>query len=356
MMPLFMDLHISPNGEIAIEDLIEKHQADLTVQHKYGVEFKGVWVNKNQGMVFCLMEGPDKKSCSCVHQEAHGDNGCNVVEVSPGDYQSFLSNGFINEKDIAETEKDVMDTAYRTILLLEMTDPFKRQQLNFRKIKQLIKKNRGILLLDPQSSVKAVFVYPSGAFRCATQIKSFMDINDTDLKLVIVSGKPVEKNHDKFYGYMMDLSHKMSILGHKGIIRTTQLTLELLKKEGKNENDLLTYTETLSAQDEQFLNKLMKIIQENFKDPDFNVKEISKDTHLSRSQLFKKVKRLTGYTPNILIREFRLIEALKLLDQKEDQIAQIAFDTGFNSPSWFSKIFAKRFHMLPSEYMTENRH
>lgn len=297
------------------------------------------------------MEGPDKDACINVHQKAHGDTGCNIIEVSPDEYDKFLAKSLPNAQDIAVTEEGIIDTGYRTVLRFEIIAPSKQQQVDVRKFEDFIKENKGFLLLDHHHSIKAVFVYSSLAFRCADRIINFMNSVDVDYRLAIVSGKPVEQDHDKFYGYASDLSKKLAISGEKGIIRTTQLTMELFYKEGGNEKDILNTIEVLSLPDEQFLYQLIDIIRKNFRDPDFSATDLAAITHSSRSQLFRKIKKITALTPNTLIREIRLYEAVKLLCQNKDQIAQIAYDTGFNSPSYFSKIFAKRFHILPSDYI-----
>jgi len=350
-MPLFMDLHISQSGDISIDQLIQKHKADLACQYKYGVTFKSVWVNKEKGIVFCLMEAPDKNACMHVHQEAHGDTGCNIVEVAPGEYDTFMANSFFNAHDIAETESGILDTAYRTVLQFEIVNPLHRKRVDIGRAKLLISSNKGTLLLDPHQSVKAVFVYPAAAFGCAHQIRGFMETDNWDYRLTVVAGKPVEQQHNKFYGYVMDLSNIMSISGRQGDILTTHLTLELLRKQGGFQKDILKNTKVLSPRDEQFLIQVMGIIQEKFHDSGFNATRLAALVYQSRSQLFKKVKSITGFTPNTLITEFRLHEGVKLLDLHKDQIAQIAFDIGFNSPSYFTKVFTNRFHILPSNYV-----
>jgi AraC-like DNA-binding protein len=309
-----------------------------------------MWVNKDKGIVFCLMEAPDKDACFNVHQKAHGDTGCNIIEVNPNEYDTILAKSLPNAQDIAVTEEGILDTAYRTVLWFEIISPL-NPDVKLRKLEDLIKENKGSLLLDPQPSLKAVFVYPSAAFRCANQIKDFIDSAEVDYRLAIVSGKPVEQDHNKFYGYAFDLSKKLAISGEKGRVRTTQLTMDLFCQEGGNENDILNTYEVLSLPDEQFLCQLIDIVRKNFTAADFSATDLAAITHSSRSQLFRRIKKITTLTPNTLITEIKLNEAVKLLSQNKDQIAQIAYNTGFNSPSYFSKIFSRRFRILPSEYV-----
>jgi AraC-like DNA-binding protein len=349
-----MDLHMSSSGDIPIEELIRKHKDDLAVQHKYGVKFKSMWVNKDKGMVFCLMEGPDKDACNNVHQEAHGDTGCNIIQVSEDEYNTFLGNSIPNENDIAETESRQMDTGYRTILHFEVIGSVHNHQQDYKSITDLIQKRfKGSLLLEPEKSIRAVFVRPVNALICAQHIRNQLNsqYKDLDFRMAIVAGKPVDEDKDQFYGYGINLGEKLLKSGHRGNIRTTQLTLELLYKEDANTDVSLNEVEVLSPGDESFLYQLITSIENNFTSPHFNATDLARESGLSRAQLFRKVKKLSGYTPNTLIREIRLYEAIKQLDKQTDQVAQVAYNTGFNSPSYFSKLFAQRFCLLPTEYI-----
>jgi len=348
-MALFMDLHISASGDIPIDELIEKHKADLACQQKYGVKFKSFWVNQEKGMVFCLMEGPDKQSCMNVHQQAHGDTGCNIIEVNPGDFDKFLAGSMPNAYDIAESREGIMDNAYRTILRYEVINPVHHRHDDQSKIEQIIKKNQGNLLFEPHHSIRAIFIYPMAAHESARQIADFADKENIDYRMNIVSGKPVDQNHKEFFGYVKDLGEKMVISGKSGRIKTNQLFMDLIERETYGKKDNAPDIDVLSIQDEEFLVSIMDGIKKNFQDPSFNTHRLAADTFLSRSQLFKKTKTLTGFTPNTLIREFRFYQAIKLLRKNPDHIAQLAFDSGFNSPSYFSKVFTQRFGLLPSE-------
>ncbi|WP_289053971.1 helix-turn-helix domain-containing protein [Carboxylicivirga marina] len=71
---------------------------------------------------------------------------------------------------------------------------------------------------------------------------------------------------------------------------------------------------------------------------------------VSKSQLYRKLIALTALSPNDFVKEFRLNEAMSLLNKQEHSISDIAYETGFSSPSYFSKCFKKRYGILPSLY------
>ena len=102
--------------------------------------------------------------------------------------------------------------------------------------------------------------------------------------------------------------------------------------------------------DNDFVSKVNKIILDNLSKEKFGVKEVAKYLGLSRSQVLRRVKSVTGKSVNQLIREIRLQEALKLLQEEKSTIAEIAYEVGFSSPSYFSKCFYDYFRCTPSDF------
>lgn len=107
-------------------------------------------------------------------------------------------------------------------------------------------------------------------------------------------------------------------------------------------------TDTPSAE-HVFIQTVRRIIEENIDNELFGVAELANAVHLSRSQLHRKLKALTGQSPNELIRNYRLERALQLLQQHTGSISEVAFQTGFSSPAYFSKCFSDRYGYAPGE-------
>lgn len=103
--------------------------------------------------------------------------------------------------------------------------------------------------------------------------------------------------------------------------------------------------------DKTFMSKFRKLIEERLIDSDLNVDEIGKNLGLSRVQLYRKIKSLTNYAPNELVRIIRLKAAEQLLINSEKTISEIAYDSGFTSPSYFTKCFKEYFNESPTEYL-----
>jgi AraC-like DNA-binding protein len=109
--------------------------------------------------------------------------------------------------------------------------------------------------------------------------------------------------------------------------------------------------ENVTEIDKTFINKFRKVIEENLMVSDLNVDEIGKNLGLSRVQLYRKIKSLTNYAPNELVRIIRLKAAEQMFINTEKTISEVAYDTGFTSPSYFSKCFKDYFNENPTDFV-----
>jgi len=101
----------------------------------------------------------------------------------------------------------------------------------------------------------------------------------------------------------------------------------------------------------KLLNKVMKYVEEKLSDCDLSVEELSKYVGMSRATLYYKMIELTGLPPTEYIRMIKLDKAAALLETSDLNVSQIAYMTGFATPSYFSKMFKSKFGMSPSEYL-----
>ncbi|HIB48566.1 MAG TPA: response regulator [Flavobacteriaceae bacterium] len=107
---------------------------------------------------------------------------------------------------------------------------------------------------------------------------------------------------------------------------------------------------SISRIDETFLGKVQEVLDKHLTDPDFSVDEFSKLLGMSRMQLHRKLKALTGVSATEFVRSQRLQLATTLLKESDVTISEICYQVGFNNPSYFSKCFKEVFGCLPSEY------
>jgi len=111
----------------------------------------------------------------------------------------------------------------------------------------------------------------------------------------------------------------------------------------------------LSAFDEQFLEKMIAIIEQNVDNDSFSVATLGNILNMSRSTLFRKVKHLTGQKPIDIVIELRMLLAKKLLLEQQLSVSQISYEVGFKTASSFTKSFKKKFGKSPSHFLKDQQ-
>jgi len=138
----------------------------------------------------------------------------------------------------------------------------------------------------------------------------------------------------------------------------TELFIRLEKLIAFRENLIQKYsnssykslkTATTNDLEAQFLNKVIKCIENNIEDSNFKVIFLAKEIGLSESQLYRKVKALTNTSTAVFIRSIRLQKAKELLQDKKFNITEVSYKVGFTDPSYFSRVFKDEFGCTPSE-------
>lgn len=117
----------------------------------------------------------------------------------------------------------------------------------------------------------------------------------------------------------------------------------------------MTSKPQLNEADKGFVDKLRKEIEERLSNPDTNVEDLGAALGFSRVQLYRKTKALTGYAPNELLRIARLKKAASLLAATEKSIAEVTYEVGFSSPSYFTRCFKEFFGESPTDYLKRIR-
>ena len=125
-----------------------------------------------------------------------------------------------------------------------------------------------------------------------------------------------------------------------------------LQNRYSNLQELSPSEDIVIQQEDAFITKLKEVFTAKMDDPEFGVEELTNEMHLSRSQLGRKVKALTGKSLSIYLRSIRLVEAKKLLLETDLSIKEIAYDVGFATPAYFTTSYVKEFDETPSDTRT----
>ena len=111
----------------------------------------------------------------------------------------------------------------------------------------------------------------------------------------------------------------------------------------------------MGQSDEQFIEKLTRVIEVNLSDEDFNVSKLASELGMSRTTLHRKVKSAVKKSVSVFIRETRLKRAHELLIKKAGTVSEIAYQVGFSSPSYFHKCFHDYYGYAPGEAAARNQ-
>ena len=124
-------------------------------------------------------------------------------------------------------------------------------------------------------------------------------------------------------------------------------------KEKYSRQILLEPTKTVIPDiDAKFLERVIQMIEKHISDEKFKAETLSKEIGMSRMQLYRKIRGLTGQTVHEFIRTIRLKRAVQLLKEKRMTITEVAYEVGFNDLTYFARCFRKQYQKSPSEFIS----
>ena len=366
-MPIFMDRHDIPG--LTAMDVAEGHRQDIKIQDKYNCRALTYWFDETRGTAFCLIEAPAKEAVERLHDDAHGLIPKKIIEVDSVVVEAFLGRISDPETGVRADDSDLLvfrDPAFRTIMATELKDApllkprfgviegLKLLKTHDEIIQEAIELYDGLEVKKAEDGFMASFSSASKAVKCAIEIQEhFRTLQMSGVKMHVAvglsAGEPVTGGDD-FFGEAIQLARRLCYIGRGGQVLVSSVVRdEYQREEGRviSQDDAIR---VLSPVEEQFLNELMDTIVQVWSEEGLNVEDLGRQVGMSRSQLYRRITALTGYSPNGFIKEYRLRKALELLEGQHGNITQIALETGFSNPSYFSKCFHKRFGILPSHY------
>lgn len=364
-MPIYMDRH-DVSESVTAEQIAHLHQADLKVQDQFGCRGLTYWFDQKRKTAFCLIEAPDAKAIHKMHDHAHGQVPHQVIEVDINIVESFLGRIGDPEKAKNTTLNIINDPAFRTIMVISLKRASLRQSdpVHFKSlltncntgILSLLNKYEGVPVKQTENYFLVSFRSVSNAVDAAFAIQLlFTDLKNDSvddkilLRIGLSAGVPVTEKKSIFEDTMR-LAERMCRVIDKTIIVSSEVR-ELYDSENRMALASRKNIWVLTKTDEKFLTALMDFTEANWCNTNIKVDDFIKPVQSSKSQLYRKIVALTGQSPNNFVKEYRLNEALSLLNRNAGNVSEVAFETGFSSPSYFSKCFQKRFGISPSDYL-----
>lgn len=173
------------------------------------------------------------------------------------------------------------------------------------------------------------------------------------IPVIMLTAKNLEEHRAEGYehgadSYITKPFHSKVLLARiENLLRQRQLLKNLY--HGAQEADKEISESHLEDRDKQFLKQLQAIIQKNLSDSEFGVEDMGQQIGLSRVQLYRKVKAMTGSSVVDLLRKARLAKARRLLETRSMSVSEVAYEVGFSAPSYFTKCFKEEYGMLPGD-------
>jgi AraC-like DNA-binding protein len=360
-----MDLHIVPG--VTPTQVAEAHIKDVEIQEKYCCKTMTYWLDEDKGCVFCLIEAPDQDSVVSMHEKAHGLIPHEIIQVNTDVVKAFL--GRIVDPDNVTKQPDTnlkvfSDPAFRVILVIKTMDTRLLQHklgkersqellLLYATIVRDLSKNRGGREVDVKEDGFVIsFISASEAIDCtlAIQKKLATAAGLLGLRFGLHAGVPVDKS-DSIFGATIRLAQFLCSLSKDHQITTSAVVRNLYKDNDWNLAVRQSDIRWLNTTEESFLESLIDTLEKHWHNPEIDVPDFCRLMSISKPQLYRKCVVVTGMSPNTLLREYRLQRSLDFLRSQDRNISQTTFDTGFSSPSYFTKCFQKRFGLQPFVYL-----
>jgi AraC-like DNA-binding protein len=367
-MPIFMDRH-DVSEAVTAENVAQIHQEDLKIQDEFGCRGLTYWFDDKRKTAFCLIEAPDAKAIQKMHDKAHGQVPHSIIEVEPSIVESFLGRIQDPEKARDAGLNIINDPAFRTIMVISLcritlsgdSQPFRTsfEKLN-RDIRKALQSHEGNIVRQSDDYYLVSFKSVTNAVHAALEIQRVnreFTKNEkkqkVNIKIGLSAGVPVTQKQLIFED-TIKLAERIAALV-KGEIVVSAEVKELYRSENANTFIKGKGITSIMEPDEKFITLLMDYTDKVWNDANLKVDHFCKPLGRSKSQLYRKMILLTGQSPNTFIKEYRLKEALKCIQKRVGNISEIAFTTGFSSPSYFTKCFKKKFGLIPADYLNSLR-
>ena len=174
------------------------------------------------------------------------------------------------------------------------------------------------------------------------------------IPVIMLTAKNLEEQRAEGYehgadSYITKPFHSKVLLARINNLLKQRRLLKTLFKDITQADEQTIDQSSMYDRDKQFMKQLHQIIQSNLSRSEFGVEDIGREIGLSRVQLYRKVKAMTGSSVVDLMRKARLYKAKRLLESRSMSISEVAYEVGFSAPSYFTKCFKDEYGMLPGE-------
>ncbi|MFB9057335.1 two-component regulator propeller domain-containing protein [Mariniflexile ostreae] len=273
-----------------------------------------------------------------------------------------LEYDMLTTSDATTESSPTEKTGLKTVLLVEdnkeLRTHLKTHLSPLYKVKEAANGKEGLKMVKkhfPDIVVSDIMMPKMDGFELCRLLKS--DLDTSHIPIILLTARTLDE--DKIEGFQIGADEYLSKPFSLNILTVRIKNLLQAKKTLQEKFSKLTALMpsdalTTNTLDEVFLEKATKIVLENIEDLDFSLEDMYEKMGIGRSQFFRKIQSLTGDNPTSFIRTIRLKYASQLLLKNEYAIKEIAYMSGFNSPTYFSKSFKKQFNQTPKAFIAEH--
>ncbi len=206
------------------------------------------------------------------------------------------------------------------------------------------------LELTPDIVISDVMMPEKDGFTLCRELKT--DERTSHIPIILLTAKADQKSRIEGFAHGADAYLAKPFHQEELLVRAEKLIegRRRLQERFQRKGSLLHLLQAGSPTGEDlFLQKAVRIIESRMSDENFGMPQLCRELNMSRTNLFRKLKALTGKSATLLIRTLRLEKARELLESREMNVTEVAFAVGFNSPNYFARVFREEFGIAPSE-------
>ncbi len=341
-----------------ITTIIDTILKRIVQQNELNCKLLTYWTDGRNNSSYFLFEAPDRDTVLSILNLVQ-EKDQQIIEVSKhlAEFYKHQSEKMMVKSNDTTSLKVIVAFYLNKVPSQHIHNDFNKATLNdiFRIINQKINKHKGKFIEHLDKSFVCYFQTVKNAIKCSLEIRKLLLSSLADKNIYSHIKIGISVGHINAYnrGFTNERINNVKYLccfsNHNQMVVSSRIAV-LFRKEGYILNENVNGIQILSALEENFIHQMMDILNKKLCIYNFSINELALDLGVSKSKLYRTIVSLTSLSPQEFIREYKLIKALNLIEQGELSLSEIAYETGFGSPSYFSKCFKNRYSIIPSEF------
>ena len=350
-------------GLALVKSFVELHHGETHVESDLGkgADFYFVIPRKQEGKVASLTA--DDNKTEVIHNDDKSvDNSVSASSVNTNDFVDanvlpYIDDGNKNSGKLQQVVDE--HTNKPTLLIIDDNSDIRQYERTILQGDYIVLEasdgKEGLEVAKkevPDLVICDVMMPVMDGLEFTEQLKTYTATSH--IPVIMLTAKNLEEHRAEGYehgadSYITKPFHSKVLLARIDNLLKQRKLLKNLYKSSSSTAEQQIEESQLDSRDKQFMKLLHDIIQQNLGNSEFGVEDIGKQIGLSRVQLYRKVKAMTGSSVVDLLRKARLAKAKRLLESRSMSVSEVAYDVGFSAPSYFTKCFKDEYGMLPGE-------